>query len=121
MNQLAMDYSLEQTYLEPDLRAETRQAVELVKAQPTLFRPEFDAWLAANWLLWRRFEAEALKIARRRQHWSARTIIEYLRHETGLREDGEFKVNNNAAPDCARLFAMLYPMYAKLFEFRGRD
>lgn len=121
MMQLAMDYTLEQTYREPDLRAETRQAIELVKASAQ-FRPEFEAWLAANWLLWRRFEAEALKIARRRDHWSARTIWEYLRHETGLREaDAMFKLNNNAAPDCARLFAMLYPAHEKLFEFRGGE
>jgi hypothetical protein len=64
-------------------------------------------------------ERRALQVASRRSHYSMRTIIEVIRHDTAIGElRGEFKVNNNAAPDCARLFALLHPQHAGLFEFR---
>lgn len=48
-----------------------------------------------------------------------RTIFEVIRHDTAIGElRGEFKINNNAAPDCARLFALLHPQHSCLFEFR---
>ena len=83
------------------------------------FRPDFAAWLLANVSIWNRFCIEADKVwGRGRRHWSARTIIEYLRHETALREAGDFKVNNNYAPDMARLYADTFPDRASLFETR---
>lgn len=84
------------------------------------YRADFAAWLLANQAIWLRFCAEADKVWRRgRRHWSARTIIEYLRHETALAEvGGLFKVNNNYAPDLARLYAETYPDRACLFETR---
>jgi hypothetical protein len=84
------------------------------------FRPDFYAWLAENEAIWHRFVAEANKLwDRGRGHWSARTIIEYLRHETALSEQGGlFKINNNFAPDMARLYADTYPDRASLFETR---
>lgn len=118
MMQLAMDYATEQTWAIPDARADARQAIETWGGQ---FRPGFALWLEHNWAIWRRFEQEALAIAIRREHYSARTIFEYIRHETNLREGAEFKVNNNHAPDCARLFAALHPASKELFEFRGRE
>jgi len=84
------------------------------------FRNDFASWLAANPAIWDRFCAEADKVwSRGHRHWSARTIIEYLRHETALAEvGGEFKVNNNYAPDMARLYADTFPDRAGLFETR---
>ena len=74
----------------------------------------------ANFEIWKAFEAEATHIWQRgRAHYSARTIAEYLRHETAIREAGEvFKINNNEFPCMARLFVMLNPD-KPLFEFRG--
>jgi DNA modification methylase len=77
-----------------------------------------------NWPVWERFEREASYIwFRGRRHYSARTIIEWLRHETVLREAvrqdvGEFKLNNNWVPDLARLYGMVYPDRSGLFETR---
>lgn len=84
------------------------------------FSPEFAEWLAANTHIWTRFCGEAHCIWNSgRRHWSARTIIEYLRHETALTEvGGEFKINNNYAPDMARLFADTFPDRASLFSTR---
>ena len=84
------------------------------------YRSDFFDWLGDNGHIWGRFCTEADKVWNRgRRHWSARTIIEYLRHETALAEvGGEFKVNNNFAPDLARLYAETYPAHASLFETR---
>lgn len=69
------------------------------------YRPGFYHWLLHNYEIWKRFVAEADKLrALGRPHYSARTIIEYLRHETMLRDGTEYKVNNNAAPSLARLY-----------------
>jgi len=83
------------------------------------FRPDFKAWLSENPHVFAEFERRALQVAARRDHYSARTIMEVIRHDTVIGElSGSWKINNNAAPDCARLFALLHPQHAGLFEFR---
>lgn len=68
------------------------------------------------------FESEALKLAETgRQHYSARTIIEFLRHQTAVRGNDEFKINNNMAPYYARLFEYRHPEYTGFFEKRTSD
>lgn len=87
------------------------------------FRPDFLCWIAANWRIWTAFEHEALRMrARGFAHYSARTVWEVLRHHTALSEgpESDWKVNNNFAPDAARLFMRLHPDAADFFELRGR-
>ena len=80
----------------------------------------FDEWIADNPHIYQAFEREALAIARKRPRYSARTIVEFLRHHTLITEkDGEWKINDHATPHLARLFAKNHPMFAHLFEFRG--
>lgn len=92
----------------------------LVRQDRENFLPGFGGWLAENLHVWRAFEREANRVwDRGRRHWSARTIIEYLRHETALADDGrDFKINNVTAPDLARLYRLRYPERADLFELR---
>lgn len=100
--------------------AERDMILEVVACKAEMFREDFPAWLRDNWYVWRAFEAEARRTwARGRRHYSARTIGEYLRHETALREAGVvWKLNNNELPCMARLFVLLNPD-KPLFEFRG--
>jgi hypothetical protein len=82
---------------------------------------EFVKWLDQNFSLWVRFEVEALAIWNSgRKHYSARTIGEFLRHQTMLRaaNDGEWKLNNNRIPDMARLFMWVHPSCVDFFELR---
>lgn len=97
--------------------------IELAKENHRRFQPTFIDWLQTveGSAIYQRFEVEALRMSELRDHWSARTIIEFIRHETALRESGTWKINNNTAPDCARLFALRYPKHEKLFEFREQD
>lgn len=92
----------------------------LIRQDRENFRPDFAAWLQANLHVWRAFEREADRIwDRGRRHYSARTIIEFLRHETSLADSGgTFKLNGNAVPDMARLYRLRYPQRADLFETR---
>jgi hypothetical protein len=80
---------------------------------------EFDNWLIENNHIFEAFCDEAFKVWNKGYaHYSARTIVEFLRHHTNLREkSGGFKINNDAVPYMARLFGKTYPLYT-LFEYR---
>ena len=83
-------------------------------------KQDFDIWLDDNQHIWVAFEQEALNIARLGfKHYSARTIIHFLRHHSALREEsGEWKINNDVSPYLARHFAEKYPNLKNLFEYR---
>jgi hypothetical protein len=86
------------------------------------FRADFQEWLAKNMALWERFEREANQVWNAgRRHYSSRTLWEVMRHHTTLAElDSDFKINNNFAPDIARLYLVMYPDRPGFFETRGR-
>lgn len=93
--------------------------LSVVLRNRSMFRSDFIDWLRDNRHVFAEVERRALQVAARRDHYSMRTIFEVIRHDTAIGElRGEWKINNNAAPDCARLFALLHPKHAGLFEFR---
>ena len=96
------------------------QLDNLIREHADLFRDGFRAWLRDNRHIWLAFEREANRAwARGRRHYSARTIIEFLRHETALADNGaDFKINGNNVPDLARLYRLRHPERAGLFETR---
>ncbi len=87
---------------------------------PEQFSPRFMGYLRENLHVYRAFEREALRMAREgHRHYSARTIIEVLRHHSALAEkSGAWKLNNDNTPYLARLFMLAHPKRAYLFEFR---
>ena len=89
---------------------------------PGQFRAGFVDWLYDNVALQRTFESEALKIVSTgRQHYSAYTIIEYMRHHTLLTSKlDEFKINQAWTSSMARLFAHMNPNCHDFFEYRVR-
>lgn len=99
-----------------------RVAFGLIAAHPEQFTREFPDWLEENFPIWERFSIEADKIwASGRTHYSARTIGEFLRHETAVRESPNyhgFKVNDHAWPSLARLYMLVNPERAGFFERR---
>jgi hypothetical protein len=117
LNTTALNVEIPQSM--PPRHAAARTVIGL---KPDLFRPGFSAWLADNWGLYAAFEREAnLVAATGRKHWGANTIIEYLRHETALRDvNGEFKFNDRWTSSIARLYAVMNPRNAELFEYRVR-
>lgn len=100
-------------------------ALTFVDCRPDLFRPDFHEWLSniENYRIFEAFEREANKVwDSGRPHYSARTIVEYLRHHTMLQERSTglaFKLNGNYAPDLARLYVCYHPERAEFFEFRS--
>jgi hypothetical protein len=93
----------------------------VVRGYSRKFPAGFEEWLVENCHVYDAFEREAQSIAERREHYSARTIIEYLRHHTLLAAAGDgWKLDNDMAPGLARLFAAVHPRHANLFEFRER-
>ncbi len=98
-------------------------AVDLViHNNPGMFRKDFRKWISENWGMWLAFDEQASKIrAVGHEFWSARTIVHWIRHETGLREvAGGFKINNNFSPDMARLWEEFHPQAKGFFALRAR-
>ena len=84
------------------------------------FSDEFIEWFPDNEHVWNAFVDEAFKIHKKGfKHYSAKTIIHVLRHHSAVAENGsEWKINNNHSPYLARLFDLVYPHKAGLFEYR---
>lgn len=95
----------------------------LVLAHPEHFRRDFADWLEKNAKVWDAFAVEADKIwSRGRRRYSARTIGEYLRHESALREapnEHGWKLNDHWWPDLGRLYMLAHPDRDGLFERRA--
>lgn len=89
-------------------------------ANPDVFPPDFTAWLADNEHVWDAFVGHARDVLRSGYtHYSARTIIHVMRHHSAIRErGGSFKINNDHSPYLARLFDLIYPQHAGLWEYR---
>lgn len=94
----------------------------LVRANPRQFRSDFIDWLEVNFSIWTAFEIEASRMWNKgRKHYSARTIAEWIRHDTSAREAANeygFKLNNSIVPDLARLYLLVHPDRDGFFEFR---
>lgn len=99
-----------------------RLLARLLEAEAKQFRKDFPAWLHDNFHVWEAFENQADMIwARGRRHYSARTIGEYLRHESALRETAAgtgWKLNDHYWPDLARLYMLVKPERDGFFERR---
>lgn len=100
-----------------------RMCFVMVCAHPEFFRRDFMSWLSRNYPVWVSFEEEAERVWRRgRRHYSARTIGEYLRHESALREgpnEHGWKLNDHYWPDLARLYMLMRPDREGFFERRA--
>lgn len=82
--------------------------------------PDYIDWLKANQHVWEAFRDEARRmVAQGRVHYSSKTILEYLRHQSAIREAGsQWKLNNNWTAYLARTWNQAYPMYSSLFTLR---
>lgn len=89
---------------------------------PQFFKKDKD-WFIKNWHVVEAFENEALKIiAKNRNHYSARTIVEVLVHQSAVAEiEGDYKIGNDNAPDLARVFVVLHPEHVDFWEYRRPD
>lgn len=95
----------------------------LVQMHPEVFPDDFLPWLEANFHVWESFERMAQEvIGRGFKHYSARTIIEVIRHHTAVAEVGDgWKLNDHCTPYLARLWGLTYPNNAKLFAVRATN
>lgn len=103
----------------------TNHAIALSKValHQRMFKPDFYDWMKENPAIFEYFEQSALKVREAGfKHYSARTIVEVMRHRTNIREigDGTWKLNDHRTPDMARLFSLMHPECNGLFEFRSR-
>lgn len=94
--------------------------MNLVDKNRHLFTDAFCEWIGDNLHVFAAFSREAIKVKGIGfDHYAARTICEWIRHNTAVRSrKDDFKINNNHIPYLARLFDLAYPKYAGLFEYR---
>jgi hypothetical protein len=92
---------------------------QLMLSHEDQFSDDFFEWLPNNEHIYDAFSFETMKIIRKGyQHYSGRTILEVLRHHSALSEQGIWKLNNNHTPYLCRLFALMNPRFAEIFEYR---
>ena len=98
------------------------EVVAFVRLYPALFS-EGAEWFELNWHVVQAFEAVTLGLINKgRKHYSSRTILEVLRHESHLRgAEDNFKLNNNHAPDLARAFVFCHLEYVDFWEYRREN
>ncbi len=94
--------------------------LKLIADNQEQFSHEFIDWLPKNEHVWKAFVRETNKvIAIGFKHYSARTIIHVLRHHSAIAEKGTgWKISNNSSPYLARLFALKYPQFADIFQYK---
>lgn len=99
------------------------RVLAFVSQHPGLFPTTGVDWLVLNWHVVEAFEREALAvIAAGRTHYSSRTLVENLVHESVVRERaGLFKIGNHHAPDLARVFVVMNPEQINFFEYRREN
>lgn len=100
-----------------------RDVRQMAQQRAGAFRCDAYQWLldSRNVEVWRLFEREANALwLKGRTHYSARTIGEWIRHNTIAADtDADFKLNDHVWPVLARLWTFLYPDRAGFFELRG--
>lgn len=98
----------------------TSDPLWVAKMHAESFSRDFLDYLPDNLHVFHAFVAEVKKVkAKGFTHYSARTIVESLRHHSALTEaGGAWKLNNNNTPYLARLCDLCHPQLAGLFEYR---
>jgi hypothetical protein len=112
---------LEWAALSLDLQRNTALAV--IEQNPDMgWRAGFAAYLEENMVVVVRCIREAKAVRVRHHHYSMRTIVEFIRHQTKTYEAAsQFKINNNMAPDIARLAMLLVTELEGMFELRSNE
>lgn len=86
------------------------------------YSDEFILWLKKNVTVWRGFFDKTVEAYqhKHRHRFGAKAILEILRWESFTRDaDVTFKINNNYAPDLARLVMDVRPALKGYFKIRG--
>jgi hypothetical protein len=94
--------------------------LKLVDMNPDHFSDEFCDWIRENKHIWLAFHKEADRVrSAGRKHYSARTIVEYLRHHSAVSEkNSTWKINDHCVPYLGRLYVLAVPSAQDFFEFR---
>ena len=95
---------------------------KVVHASAYDYSDDFLAWLYKNNAIWLSFVATALTANKgsHKQRFGAKAILEVLRWESFLTDSEKtFKINNNRAPDLARLVMDCKPELRGYFQIRG--
>lgn len=100
--------------------AEFIDLMSIIERHPDQFTKGTGEWLKSNMPMWCEFRDMSLKMAKVRDHYSARRIIEYLRVDTDINDrTSTFKVNNNSSTQVlSRLFILYLPENKGFYETR---
>lgn len=83
--------------------------------------PEDLDYIETNMDFLERFIEESFKISRVRDHYSAQTIIEIIRHHSAITDDSpDYKISHRARAIFSRLVMALFPELNGLFKTKRR-
>lgn len=98
-----------------------KKAAIMRYAKNTSLTTEQAERLADNLPIVRAFITEAHKIAAKRTHYSARTIVEFLRHHSILEDNcPDYKINDHLVPLLSRISMEMFPALNALFHTREK-
>lgn len=79
-------------------------------AEPMKWWPGLPDYVDENMHIFRQFLQFSVRMRNTgREHYGARSIIEVVRYHSQLEDTSEFKINNNAASEFARLAMLMFP------------
>ncbi len=85
----------------------------------TITMKDFEQHLQDNPHIYPMFEKFTLEAAQYRKHFSAQAVIERIRWDTAIRENGsDFKISHNWRAFYAKKFEDDYPKYKGFFRLR---
>lgn len=102
-------------------RKDDRYVIEVMKMNRSLFTDDFCDWLPTNLHVFGEFCSRARSLVRAgRKHYSGKTIIEVIRYNTDIKQNGKtsWKLNNTHTSYLVRLCELVYPETNGLFEKR---
>ncbi len=79
----------------------------------------FIVWLREHGAIWQAFEREARKAGLARRKTGSKAIVELLRRDPSVaRGPGEFKICNSYVSYLGRVFALKWPEYRAVLQFK---
>ena len=92
-----------------------------IEDHPEEFTVEFWKWLPDNIDIWTAFCAQCMAVVEHGfTHYSANTILSYLRHHTLLSSGNVgFKIDSEMSAYLARLWKIVYPQFESVLAYRS--
>lgn len=98
---------------------ETDNIIAIANRNLDKFTKSFIEWLPKNIHIWEEYERRALELWNKGfKQYSSRTIVYVMRYHADVSEsDSKYKISNNHTPYLSRLWSVIHPDKADMFQY----